>query len=760
MKTCKHCSLPCSKDLDFCCPGCEQAYQLIESCDLDLFYQRRNLQKDLDKPQSIENPFVEQIDQYISHVDNDSEINLFIEGMHCAACGWLIEQVLQKTEHVLYARLNLTHKRLRVRFNAEEISAKEILDKIYLLGYKAQPYHAELMQLEDDKNTKHLLKALAVAGFGMMNVMLLSVSLWSGAESDITTATLLRWFSALIALPTVAYAGMPFFKSAYSALMHKRLNMDVPISIAILLTPLYSLYLTFMGNAAETYYDSAVALLFFLLIGRYLDAKMRQNVKQNSLRLLKLQNAFAKVKTKSGFIMRNAQELKTKDIVIIAKGERVPADAILISKFAELDNSLFTGESLPITAKTNDEIIGGALNIGDTIEATISRPVSEGLLQEMSELVEQASEAKNKLSRFSDKIAQYYAPVVHFLALITFVFWFKAADVHTALIAAVAVLIVTCPCALALSVPATQIAFTSSLLKKAILLKNSVAMENLHKIKAIVWDKTGTLTLGVLHLKSKLAKNDKQILASLAQHSNHPYAKALMRSYKGDLLGATKVKEHTGMGLSGYVGKTKVRIGRADFCETTARKDRQLYARIGTQIFNLEFEDALRPEASKTFRALENVKHYLLSGDSKQAVEKFNYLPFTQMKAELYPQEKLEELTAIQKTEGAVAYVGDGVNDVPSLAAANVSISLSTGHDISQQSADIVLQNNDLRSIPYLFNQAKKARMVMLQNIAISLCYNLLAIPLAMAHLISPIWAAVAMSLSSLLVMINAMRVR
>ncbi len=297
MNICKHCSLPAPKNAEFCCSGCEQAYQLIESCDLDLFYQRRSLQKGIDKPQSAENPFIEQIDQYVTKDKDESELNLFIEGMHCAACGWLIEQVLQKTEDVTYARLNLTHKRLRVKFLSDKITAKEILDKIYLLGYKAQPYHAELMQLEDDKQTKALLKALAVAGFGMMNVMLLSVSLWSGAEADATTATLLRWFSALIALPTVAYSGMPFFKSAYSALKFRRLNMDVPISIAILLTPLYSLYLTATQSLAETYFDSAVALLFFLLIGRYLDARMRQNVKQNSLRLLKLQNTFAKIKT-------------------------------------------------------------------------------------------------------------------------------------------------------------------------------------------------------------------------------------------------------------------------------------------------------------------------------------------------------------------------------------------------------------------------------------------------------------------------------
>ncbi len=757
MNQCKHCALPCPKDTEFCCPGCSQAYSLIHSSGLDLFYQRRSIQKNIDNPKAQDVPFFEQINNYIQHKENHLEIYLFIEGMHCAACGWVIEQVLQKQDYVTYARLNLTEKRLKVCFK-ETSNAQQIIKHIYTLGYKAQPYNAELMKIENETQSKQLLKALAIAGFGMMNVMLLSVALWSGAEQDTTTASLMRWFSALIALPTVAYSGLPFFRSAFNALKAKHLNMDVPISIAIILTPLYSLYLTIAESSAETYFDSAVALLFFLLIGRYLDTRMRQNVKQNSLRLLKLQNSFAKVKTATGYKMVNTQDLVKGDIILVTKGERVAADSILLDDIAELDNSLFTGESLPIAPKKGDELIGGALNIGGSFEAKVTTAVSEGLLQKMSELVNEASEAKNKLSRLSDRVAQYYAPVVHLLALITFVFWYAAADIHVALVAAVAVLIVTCPCALALSVPATQIAFTASLLRKAILLKNAQALENLHKIDAIVWDKTGTITQGRLKLISKISQKDLKVLASVAQHSDHPYAKALTFAYKKELHTAKHVKEHTGLGVQGQVEGLKVRIGRPDFCETTARKQKQLYARIDDKVLSLEFEDEIRPEASKAFKALNEYEHYLFSGDSKQAVERFNYLPFTEIKAELYPQEKLAELEKLKKTK-TVAYVGDGINDAPSLANADVSISLSSGHDISQQSADIILQNNDLRSINYLLVQAKKARSVMLQNIGISLSYNLTAIPLAMAHIMSPIWAAVAMSVSSLIVMANALRV-
>ncbi|MCB2099332.1 MAG: heavy metal translocating P-type ATPase metal-binding domain-containing protein, partial [Rhodobacterales bacterium] len=524
----------------FCCSGCAAAYDLVRGLGLERYYQRRSLDPDA-RPMTpdADGPPVD----YEGHVrdggDGVDELNLMVEGIQCAACVWLIEQVLSRQPGVIQARVNMTTRRLVLRWTRGRAKADDLIAPVAGLGYRLVPYDPSCLNRDQDRRQKELLRALAVAGFAAGNVMLLSVSVWAGHVQGMGPATrdLLHWISALIALPAIAYAGRPFFRSALSALTHRRVNMDVPISLAVVLAAGMSLYETAVSGQ-HAYFDSAITLLFFLLIGRYLDQRARGRARATAEHLLTLTGTAVTVIGDDGAKhVLSPTQVRPGMTVFVAVGDRVAVDGTVAQGDSELDTSLITGETLPARAAPGDRVFAGTLNLGAPLRVTAGA-VGEGtLLAEIVRLMEAAEQGRAKYVALADRVARYYAPVVHLLAAGTFLGWWLVGGAvwQDALFNGISVLIITCPCALALAVPVVQVIATGRLLKRGLLVKSGTALERLAAADTVMFDKTGTLTRGrpePVGLES-LDPADADLAAALAGASRHPLARGLARALPG-----------------------------------------------------------------------------------------------------------------------------------------------------------------------------------------------------------------------------------
>jgi len=725
-----------------------------------------------------------------------SSLEVLVEGVHCGGCVKRIESTLAADPTVRRARVNLSTRRLALAWQGPAERANVLARRVQDLGFRVVPqaatWAAAGLEDRDARQGKALLRALAVAGFAAGNVMLLSVAVWAGHFQDMGPATrgLLHWFSALIALPTIAYAGLPFFRPALAALRAGRMNMDLPISLAVLLAAGMSLFETLQGGT-HVYFDSAVTLLFFLLIGRYLDHRARGKARATAGRLLALAGRPARVQREDGSeALLPADQLRPGMRVLAAAGERIAVDGRVTSGESELDNSLITGETLPAAARPGEPVFAGTLNLGAPLTLEVTA-VGEGtLLAEIVRLMELAEQRRARFVELADRIARLYAPAVHGLALATFLGWvfLLGAPWQTALLVAVAVLIITCPCALGLAVPAVQVIASGRLLGRGVLLKSATALERLAAVDTVVFDKTGTLTEGRPELLDTGDDPDAlRLAASLAGTSRHPLARALVRSLPGVPL-AEGVRELPGRGLSLETSKGEVRLGSRRWCgpsqvhrgedgdasTQTFAEGPELWLRVpGRAPRRFAFTDPPRADAAEVIQGLRarGLAVELLSGDRAAAVAPLaESLGITTWRADCSPADKvahLERLAAQGATGGAtgratgrrrVLMVGDGLNDAPALAAAGVSLSPSSAIDISQTAADAVFQGRRLAPVLETLDVARRAESLVRQNLWLAFGYNAVSVPLAMAGLVTPLLAAVAMSSSSLLVIGNAFR--
>lgn len=699
-----------------------------------------------------------------------------VGGIHCAGCVHKLESTLGRTPGVQKARVNLTTRRMVLQFDPALTTQADVFATAESIGYTLQPYDPALLESADRKAEHHLMLCMAVAGFASMNVMLLSVSLWAGwAEMTPITKAFMQWFSALIVLPTVVYAGQPFFKSAWQALRHGRVNMDVPISLAILLTSTLSFVDMLIGRG-ETYFESAAMLLFFLLVGRYLDMRARGRNRSAAEHLLKLQSQTVRRIGKKGTVEDiPPTQLAVGDIILVARGQRIGADGIIIEGTSTLDLSLLTGESLPQPASVGVHVYAGTLNGEASLHIRVTAVGEATTLARLAKLVEEATQAKNRYTRLADRVARLYAPVVHTLSLSTFCAWFFIlhADFHTSILVAAAVLIVTCPCALALAVPAVQVALVSKLLRHGVILKAPDALERLTHVKTIVFDKTGTLTTGKLALCNTAPKAALALAAGMAATSQHPLSKALARACP-TAKPLTETQEHPGQGLSVVHKGITYRLGNASFCKVPAHTPLPPMPEGATILWLSSTEthakpvpfvlsDALKPSALEALPALRRMglTPYLLSGDAPATVAAVGAalaLPEGHILGGQTPQQKHDFLRALSTAGTPALMCGDGINDAPSLAAAHVGLTFASATDIAQTSADLILQNEDLRLIPQLMVWAHQGHRAVLLNFGLSFAYNLITVPAAMMGYITPLWAAAAMSASSLMVVSNALR--
>ncbi|QZD93084.1 cadmium-translocating P-type ATPase [Qipengyuania xiapuensis] len=690
-----------------------------------------------------------------AHAEHDTRFT--VPGIRCAGCIAKIERGLSQLEGVEAARVNFSAKRVAVRHD-ERWDEDSLILELAGLGFEAQPA-AENPLAQDDKETRRLLRALAVAGFGMMNIMLLSVSVWSGAGG--VTRELFHWLSALIALPVVAYSGRPFFSSALMALRHGRTNMDVPISIGVLLATIMSFHETVVGGE-HAYFDGAVMLLFFLLTGRALDATMRGRTRAGIGALLSRMGKYATVVQADGSTSRlEAKELAAGMTMLVPSGEALAADGRILEGQGRIDNSMLTGESMSVAVSVGDTVHAGAILIDGPLVVEVTAANDDTVLAEIARLMDEAGQSRSRYVRIADRASRFYAPAVHTLALLAFAGWMLAgAGWHQSMIIAIAVLIITCPCALGLAVPAAQVVASGALSRAGVLVKDGSALERLAEVDIALFDKTGTLTLGepVPDL-SALDVTAQQVALGLAQASAHPLSRGLAAKLRENGVIAadiTEIDESAGVGIRGIWQGTEVRLHRGS--EKTEAPGTEL--RIGDRRYAIGFADELRADAKTALATLSElgISSRILSGDTKGAVEKVASKLRIEGFGGVRPEDKLAMLEELKTRGHKPLMVGDGLNDGPALAAAHASIAPGTASDISQQAADAVFLGKTLAPVATAVRASRRTMAIVRQNFAFAIIYNVLAVPLALAGMVTPLIAAICMSLSSLIVVANSLR--
>ena len=693
--------------------------------------------------------------------DGIMQTDLSVPGAHCGACIGAIEASLERLPGVTAARLNLTARRVAVKWRTDG-PVPPMIDALRRAGYETSLSDTDPA---GDPEMGRLLRATVVAGFAAMNIMLLSVSIWSGAEEG--TRHAFHLVSAALALPAVTYSGRIFFASAWSALRAGRTNMDVPISVGILLAFVLSTYDALSGGE-HAYFDAVTSLLFFLLAGRALDRSMRGKARNAVRSLARMMPRGATVLDKvGGRDFRDVQSLREGDTVFVAVGERIPADGTVLNGQGTLDLSIVTGETSAEEIEPGSRVLSGALNLSSPIELRIHRRPVDSFLADMVRLMEAAEGSRARYRRIADRAAALYSPVVHAVALATFAGWFLATgDWHRSLTLAIAVLIITCPCALGLAVPMVQATAARRLFGIGVSMKDGSALERLAEIDHVVLDKTGTLTTGRMRVSShNVPQAELPVASALARLSRHPAAIAVAALGSGEGVQVFEAREIRGNGIEARIGASLWRLGRPGWAvegDGDGSGSGSWLSRDGVFVGRLNVSDTLREGAATAVAALKGsgLSVELLSGDAEEETRRVARLTgIGKVAGRQRPENKVSRLETLRRDARRVLMVGDGINDAPALGAAHVSMAPSTAADVGRSAADLVFLGSSLRSVPEAISVARKSMRLVRQNIAISFAYNALALPLAVAGYVTPLVAAVAMSTSSILVVANSLRI-
>ncbi len=705
-----------------------------------------------------------------------SHIDLAVEGVSCAGCMSKIERGLLAIPDVTLARVNLTDRRVALEWRQGAVDPARFIDRLAELGYKAHPFETESAEAAEAERSRFLLRCLGVAAFATMNVMMLSIPVWSGNIGDMMSEQrdFFHWLSALIALPAAAYAGQPFFRSAYQALRTRNVNMDVPISVGVMLALGMSLIET-IHHAEHAYFDAAIMLLTFLLVGRYLDQNMRRRTRAVAGNLAALKAETATKFVGAGEIAEvPVAAIHTGDIVLLRPGERCAVDGTVIEGRSEIDQSLITGETVHVTAAQGTAVYAGSLNISGTLRVRVSAASEGTLLADITRLLDNALQARSRYVRLADRASRLYAPVVHAAALLTMIGWvLMGAGWHDAVVTAIAVLIITCPCALGLAIPTVQTVASGAMFRAGVLLNSGDAIERLAEVDRIIFDKTGTLTLPELDVVNSAAIPPEmfELAGRLALASHHPVAAAVARASKArsPLAG---VVEEPGQGVRAFIEGEEIRLGRPSFCGADRLANEILirdpevsavaFSRGATR-YVFAVRQLLRPDAPAMTAALQTrgIAVEIVSGDREPAVRAAaQSLGIGEWRAGVTPADKIARIEELKQQGFKVMMVGDGLNDAPALAAAHVSMSPISAAHLSQATADLVFLGKPLAPVVAAIDFSRKALYLMRQNLWLAVGYNFLAVPIAIAGFVTPLIAAAAMSGSSLLVMLNALRAR
>ena len=778
-----------------CCIGCQAVAQTIVDNGLTQYYAVRTeaaqkgqslVPEQLQKNKLLDEAVLQS--EFIYQEDDYKEAILTIDGISCAACAWLIEMQLEKLEGLIKINVNATSQRATVKWQDDALKLSDILHAIEHIGYQALPFKANEAELRNKKQSKAFIKRLGISGILMMQIMMIAFGLYFGAFSEMAehNKVYLRWVSFILAIPIIFYGAFPFYTGAIKAIKAKRLSMDVPVSIAIILAFSASAWAT-ITQQGEVYFESVSMFTFLLLIGKFLEFRARSHASQVSANLLKLMPMTAtKVilsgdgiseESQSKEVLVAAKQLIQGDLVIIKPGEVVPADGIITSGVSQLNEAMLSGEQLPINKTINDNVFAGTINGDGNITVQVKQATNESFLSQLIRLSEQAQAHKPKIAKLSDKIAQYFVALILLTSIATAIYWQQHLP-EEAFWITLSVLVATCPCALSLATPTALTCATTHLNRAGIMIKSGHVMETVPKINCFAFDKTGTLTTGEFTINkielvnSESSFNQEQILAiaaALEAYSEHPIAKPFAE-YRDYSLTAEEVKVHSGQGVTGTLKNIDYAIGKYSWLAKTMSFDKNQAQSFSDAsciliankqvIAAFYLIDNIRDDAFDTISNLNrDNRTLLLSGDSQMACDSIaQKLPVNTVLGGLSAQDKMEQLKQAQKQGYKVAMTGDGVNDSPVFGAAHISIAMGCGADITKSGADVILLNNKMASIETLIKVAHKTRRIILQNYLWAFGYNAIVLPLAVAGYITPYMAVIGMSASSILVITNSLR--
>lgn len=807
---CYHCGLPVPAEVDFpvavdgapramCCAGCQAVAQAIVDNGLADYYRHRDAMPEsrreampdelkelglFDHP-DFQKSFVRAVEG--STNENEKEASLILEGITCAACVWLNETHIARQPGVTAVEINYATRRARVRWDESLTKLSSILAAIASIGYLAYPYDTARSEQISKAERKNALWRLFVAGFGMMQVMMYAVPVYMATEGDMTwdQEQLMRWASLALTIPVVLYSAAPFFRNAWRDIKLMRVGMDVPVALGVGSAYLASLWATIIGGG-EVYFDSVTMFVFFLLCGRYLEMMARQKAVRGVEEISRILPAFAlrlpRFPDLEGEKVAVAS-LAVGDVVLVKPGEVMPADGLVLDGSSNADESLLTGESRPVAKGVGDPVTGGSVNGGSPIVMRVERVGSETRLAAIQRLMERAATEKPKVVQMADRIAARFVGALLVLAILTAAIWLVIHP-ERALWVFVSVLVVSCPCALSLATPAALTVATGMLSRQGLLVTRGYAIEAFARATHFVFDKTGTLTKGQLRLEKVLALGAMSEMDSLAlavaleQGSEHAIGLGFRNALpEGTALPAVEsVDVVTGQGVEGAFGGGRCRVGRINYVGALhgqplpdiahgMAEDGTVVA-LGSEAGWLAlycFADELRPEALALVTRLrdEGLALTILSGDTPSAVAKVaGALGITDARGGLTPQDKHDAIVSLQAQGAIVAMVGDGVNDAPVLAQAQVSVAMGGGTELARAQGDLVLLSENLEHLATGLMSARRALKIIHQNLWWAFLYNFLAVPLAMFGFITPWMAGIGMSSSSLLVVLNALRLQ
>lgn len=788
--SCFHCGLPVEKgsrfqsvilgeNRHFCCMGCQAVAESIVESGLENYYLDRNkvasgpaaLPESLQALLAYDHPATQK--EFVHHEGEIASCELSLENMSCAACAWLIERRLQQQAGVAEATVNMSTNRLHLRWQEGRQTLSHLLGTLEAIGYRARPYRADTHVAQLKKESRSLLLRLVVAGFGMMQVMMYAGSLYVGDYyNNIETEYVhyLNWTNFVITTPVFFYSGWPFYRSAWRALRSRRLSMDVSVSLALAGAYFASVYAT-IAQTGDTYFDSVTMFIFFLLTSHFLETRARQRAGDTAASLMALTPRLAtRLDSAGNEEVVAAADLQTDDRILVRPGETIPADGTIAEGQSAVSEALLTGEPLPIAKKTGDMVVGGSQNTDGSLIVRVARTASDSTLGTLNRLLNRALGEKPLLARRADEWAQIFVASVLILSALVFSAWAYIDGWQHAFWITLAVLVATCPCALSLATPVALTSATNALAERGFLLSRGHVLETLASATHIIFDKTGTLTTGRLQIQTieiLRGSNDAamDIVCALEQRSEHPVALAFRALMRDKLPTVHDLFHEAGSGVGGTINQRHYRFGHADFAlgNTSHSTEKLWLADEDGAIAGFTLSDSLREEAPAVIRNLQarGLETWLLSGDRSSAVETIGHqLGMSVIRGGLSPQDKREQVKALQETGAIVVMVGDGVNDAPVLAQAHLSVAMASGTDLAQITADALLLRDDLQHLVAARDTATRTQVIIRQNLSWSVFYNLSVLPPAALGWLPPWLAALGMSLSSLVVVLNALRLR
>ncbi|MCS7149610.1 MAG: heavy metal translocating P-type ATPase [Caldimicrobium sp.] len=791
--SCVHCLAPLKKEEvlwyeiggklePFCCAGCYAIRLAIREADLEAFYERRKgWIPGQPEFKEVEETLFEDSVKRLS--EEEAELKLGISGLRCAACVWLIEKFLRKKKGIKRVNINFATHRATISFNPQEISLKEILSAITSLGYLPLPGLTSDPEKVLEAEAKDLLIRFGTAGFFSMQLMLYTVSLYAGYFQGIDPE-LRRFFEFLawgLSTPVMFYSAQPFWKNFFMSLRLRELSMDVLIILGSFSAYLYSVGAIFLEK--EVYFDTSAMIITFILLGRYLEKKMRFKASSLLRLLLSYQPRYATKVSETGEVLVLLETLKEGDLVVVRPGEKIPVDGVVVEGCSEVQESLFTGEPMPVYKDREDYVYAGSLNINGRLIIKV-KAVKETLLSKILHAVTTALEEKPRLQTLADRVIKVFVPGILIIALVTFLYWNFHVETKVALLRAVSVLVIACPCALGLALPLVYLIATQRSYELGILIKDSTLFERVPYLNKIAFDKTGTLTKGeprIVEVKTYSVEEDSalKVACGLESGSSHPIAKAFLKAVKGPSVPKlTQFRNYPGRGIEGYVEGKIYYLGNQKFMDEKnlempdqALKDLQEATEKGfTPVFLGDekkvlalfiVDDTIREEAREVVRSLKDfdMEIWLLSGDEERSVKRVaNFLHIDYFISKATPMEKAELIKKWQEKEEKVLMIGDGINDAPALAVSYASLALSSGVELAMESAQGVFIKKDLRSLPRFLMLSRKALKIAKENLFWAFSYNSIAIPLAVMGKIHPVISAILMALSSLFVVANSLR--